>query len=453
MLAVPVIFFYDRACRFAAAADNRLYWWYKAMDCIVDSLHAKNHKACAKEHLVDTRRSHRSPPLKKEFIYLNTQAAEQMNSRLVKLKSTVSFMTLEHAMLELRTFLCLHNLRKIGFIYRIVGQPQRVQWPAALRFQDEQKRLKQSGGAFGGVRLLLFGSSAQQHRKAATGKLSGVQAAWELREFSVRFGLDVAESSASDYVEVPADEQVSSIAAALAAQQTAQNDRARVASVDGQRLQQRYSALGMEPRLRNVRDNGCCLFDSLVDQNQWAEKKRSDTVQWNSDANLRSAHSAALRQQLAALILSSELKAFLSEGELKELRDKSPTAWGTHVHLVAAADYFQREIFVLSSSADFEFRVIVPSTTEGKAKAADKNPFVLCHWLNNGRELHYGSLVPVSSGVVAAVAVPAAAAAGGASSSAAVAAAVGRALQREYPLLSLLLSPTQLTQVVGCVRE
>src|SRR5689334_3622647 len=108
----------------------------------MDVLHSDNHKACAKEHHLATRRNLRAPPLHPDRIFLNSQAAEQANSRLRRLQSSIPFMKPENFMLELVTFLAFCNFKELGYAEPIVGE--RIDLPQALLYRDDCESKKRN---------------------------------------------------------------------------------------------------------------------------------------------------------------------------------------------------------------------------------------------------------------------------------------------------------------------
>ena len=408
-------FIYDRGCRFAAYADKREFQHFSGCVCQVDLLHQANHVACSCSHFVGSQRSATSPPLRPDFVYCNTQAVEQVNARMKRLQTSVSFMSPETAMTEVRMLLGLLNIRKRMSVPRAVG----IDIPLPIALLSAARRTGRTSAAagqqapFARLRWLLFGDGRDGAARAKLpGAASGIAAVTALRQLSIAevaaasaarlarqggsSGSALSSSTGGSSSNGPSSSKGSSTSSSVE-QPTAVPKR----TVDERRLARRLSSAGLRPRLDNVREDGNCLFDSLVDQFAWSQKAGdADTAEWNNDLDARVAASNDLRSLLGQLIQSSPvLLNFLSVSERNELFVDGK--WGTHVHLVAAADYFQRDIVVLSSAVAGDFTLITPASGPSRAAAASNDPFVLAHWQDHGEELHYGSLVPIDVGAPA----------------------------------------------------
>ncbi|XP_062580159.1 uncharacterized protein LOC134242143 [Saccostrea cucullata] len=96
----PDVIIYDNSCNLHNYALNRDPAYFSNTLFVVDALHWDNHTACSQGY-----RAHSYPLLKN----LNTQIVEQNNSKLRKLKSSLSYMKPENFMNTLKFFLWFCN--------------------------------------------------------------------------------------------------------------------------------------------------------------------------------------------------------------------------------------------------------------------------------------------------------------------------------------------------------
>ena len=104
----PRVVIYDNACNLHAFFLNREPRFVRKTRIMSDRFHSGNHTACNSGY--DLRRSGLHPELRD----LNSEAAEQANSRLVRLKPSLSYMSPENFHLHLRLFLSFFNASKMS---------------------------------------------------------------------------------------------------------------------------------------------------------------------------------------------------------------------------------------------------------------------------------------------------------------------------------------------------
>jgi hypothetical protein len=103
---------YDRCCRLMTYCLKREAWFFRFTKFLVDGLHFSGHTACSESFGPKTFKAASARSAAESGARGNSQGAEQLNSRLIHLKKSLSFMTLPHFMLYLRVFLSLRNLEK-----------------------------------------------------------------------------------------------------------------------------------------------------------------------------------------------------------------------------------------------------------------------------------------------------------------------------------------------------
>jgi Kyakuja-Dileera-Zisupton transposase len=104
----PKVVVYDFACALHDYCLNRQPAHFKHTAFLVDRFHWYNHKSCAKSYNLNLYRVH---------VALNTQIAEQVNSHLKKIKSSVSQMKQVNFMRCSRFYLEMWNERKVKKLY------------------------------------------------------------------------------------------------------------------------------------------------------------------------------------------------------------------------------------------------------------------------------------------------------------------------------------------------
>lgn len=100
---IPDNVVYDNACKLHVYALNREPELFSGTRFVVDRFHFVNHDACAIGY--DMNRYACDPVL----CQVNSQANEQLNSRLQQLRRSLSYMTLDKFMLSLKLYLYLRN--------------------------------------------------------------------------------------------------------------------------------------------------------------------------------------------------------------------------------------------------------------------------------------------------------------------------------------------------------
>jgi Kyakuja-Dileera-Zisupton transposase/CxC4 like cysteine cluster associated with KDZ transposases len=103
----PKVVVYDCACQLQDYCLNRQPAHFKHTTFLIDRLHWYNHTTCARSYNINLYRSH---------VALNTQIAEQVNSYLKRLKSSVSQMKQDNFMRCVRFSLEMWNERKVKML-------------------------------------------------------------------------------------------------------------------------------------------------------------------------------------------------------------------------------------------------------------------------------------------------------------------------------------------------
>lgn len=96
----PDTIFYDNACKLMNYTLSREPEHFQNTRFIVDKLHWVNHVGCSEAF---------NPAIYHWTSKINTQACEQMNSRVKKLKSSLSYMTPQNFADHLTLFLYVRN--------------------------------------------------------------------------------------------------------------------------------------------------------------------------------------------------------------------------------------------------------------------------------------------------------------------------------------------------------
>jgi hypothetical protein len=104
----PSTLIYDNACHLHAYFLNREPRFVRKTRILSDRFHCGNHVACNAGY--DLRRYSLHPQLRS----VNSEVAEQVNSRLVRLKPSLSYMGPDKFHLHLRLFLSAHNAAKLA---------------------------------------------------------------------------------------------------------------------------------------------------------------------------------------------------------------------------------------------------------------------------------------------------------------------------------------------------
>lgn len=102
-LAAPSTVIYDNSCKLHTYCLNRYPDFFRGTWFLVDRLHWFNHRGCNDGYNINEYA---------QFSSLNSQAAEQCNSSLGKLKSMLSYMTNKNFHLHCKFYLWVLNLRK-----------------------------------------------------------------------------------------------------------------------------------------------------------------------------------------------------------------------------------------------------------------------------------------------------------------------------------------------------
>lgn len=102
----PRIICYDRACTLHTCCLRREPWFFRNTRFTLDVLHSYNHECCSEGYDPKVRRALCT---RGESAFFNTQAAEQANSALKQISTSVTFMTAEHAFIYTRSFLARRN--------------------------------------------------------------------------------------------------------------------------------------------------------------------------------------------------------------------------------------------------------------------------------------------------------------------------------------------------------
>ena len=137
-----------------------------------------------------------------------------------------------------------------------------------------------------------------------------------------------------------------------------------------ERIRQRLQHYGLEDRLVEVPGDGNCFFTSIgLLAGQSHQQVRADLVGW-----LR-ANENILGEPLSSFTDAENWEVYCD----RMSQDKS---WADHLVLLAAAEFYKRELIIISSApGDQHVIPIRPSSMP----AAAANPFILVHW----QERHY----------------------------------------------------------------
>ncbi|XP_076147300.1 uncharacterized protein LOC143131543 [Alosa pseudoharengus] len=96
----PRVVIYDNACKLHSYALNRDPEFFKTTWFLVDRLHWRNHSGCNCGYNAD---------LYPQFSGVNTQIAEQFNSRLKRLKYHLPYMSRDHFIRHIQLYLWYHS--------------------------------------------------------------------------------------------------------------------------------------------------------------------------------------------------------------------------------------------------------------------------------------------------------------------------------------------------------
>jgi hypothetical protein len=101
------VIIYDNACKLHAYCLNREPGYFKNTQFFVDKLHWKNHTGCSPGYNLN---------LYSWGDSINSQAVEQGNSGLKKLKGSLSYMSAEHFVDHCKLYLFMKNEKKLAKI-------------------------------------------------------------------------------------------------------------------------------------------------------------------------------------------------------------------------------------------------------------------------------------------------------------------------------------------------
>ncbi|XP_062376267.1 uncharacterized protein LOC134064364 [Sardina pilchardus] len=113
----PRVVLYDNACKLHAYALNRDPDFFKETWFLVDRLHWKNHTGCNGGYNMD---------LYPQFSALNSQVAEQFNSRLKRLKHHLPYMSRENFIRHVKLFLWYHSRQQKKKQFRSIPEAEAV---------------------------------------------------------------------------------------------------------------------------------------------------------------------------------------------------------------------------------------------------------------------------------------------------------------------------------------
>ena len=137
-----------------------------------------------------------------------------------------------------------------------------------------------------------------------------------------------------------------------------------------QRIQQRLQHFGLVDRLVEVPGDGNCFFTSIgLLAGQSHQQVRAHLVGWLKENEN---------------ILSEPLSSFtdVESWEVYCDRMSQDKSWADHLVLMAAAEFYKRELIIISSTPGDQYVIpIRPNLTTASAA----NPFILVHW----QERHY----------------------------------------------------------------
>jgi hypothetical protein len=110
----PALVIYDRGCKLHVYSLKREPWFFRNTVFRIDALHYRGHVGCSEGYDPRVYRQPQAHSSSKQSPWTNTEAAEQANACMKKIKNHVAFMTQDNYLWYLRWYLGRYNARKMG---------------------------------------------------------------------------------------------------------------------------------------------------------------------------------------------------------------------------------------------------------------------------------------------------------------------------------------------------
>jgi hypothetical protein len=108
----PSVIYYDRACQLHTFCLARLPYFFKDTTFKVDITHFPTHVGCSDNYNAAIGRDLAFHSSKDRGSYVNSQICEQTNSKIMRLRLPVGFMTQEMGLRYTRVYLARQNIRR-----------------------------------------------------------------------------------------------------------------------------------------------------------------------------------------------------------------------------------------------------------------------------------------------------------------------------------------------------